>query len=423
MRKESKDVEFKERITKSYLKTVSAYANYKNGKIIFGINDEGEAIGLEKVVENKLNIENTINDTIKPKPEYTLDIEKIEGKSYIVLNVKKGDFPPYYYNGKAYKRNDTSTIEVDIVELNRLILQGSNLDYEAIEIENEKLEFKFLEKKMKEVVGIKELNLDILKTLNLYENKKFNIAAELFADNNNRKFSGIDTVVLGENINKILFRENIERKSILEQYYEAISTFERYYEYEEIVGAERIKKEKVSKEAFRESVANAIVHRLWDINANIKIVMSNDKIEIISPGSLPLGMSEDEYMRGYVSVLRNPIIANIFYRLGIIEKFGTGIKRIKYEYRESFVKPAFEIYENSIRITLPVIEIIPKNLVNGEVKVFEILKKYEKLSRKEIEELSKYNKSKVIRSINGLIEKSIVEQVGKGRSVKYQLKK
>ena len=423
MRKESKDVEFKERITRSYLKTVSAYANYKNGKIIFGINDEGEAIGLEKVVENKLNIENTINDTIKPKPEYTLDIEKIEGKSYIVLNVKKGDFPPYYYNGKAYKRNDTSTIEVDTVELNRLILQGSNLDYEAIEIENEKLEFKFLEKKMKEVVGIKELNLDILKTLNLYENKKFNIAAELFADNNNRKFSGIDIVVLGENINKILFRENIERKSILEQYYEAISVFERYYEYEEIVGAERIKKEKVSKEAFRESVANAIVHRLWDINANIKIVMSNDKIEIISPGSLPLGMSEDEYMRGYVSVLRNPIIANIFYRLGIIEKFGTGIKRIKYEYRESFVKPAFEIYENSIRITLPVIEIIPKNLVNGEVKVFEILKKHEKLSRKEIEELSKYNKSKVIRSINGLIEKSIVEQVGKGRSVKYQLKK
>ena len=99
------------------------------------------------------------------------------------------------------------------------------------------------------------------------------------------------------------------------------------------------------------------------------------------------------------------------------------IKRIKYEYRENFVKPSFEIYENSIRITLPIIETVPSNLVNGEVKVFEILKKREKLSRKEIEELSGYNKSKVIRSINGLIEKSIVEQLGKGRSVKYQLKK
>ena len=155
MRKESKDVEFKEKITKSYLKTVSAYSNYKNGKIIFGINDEGKVIGLEKVMENKLNIENTINDTIKPKPEYTLDIEKIDGKSCIVLDVKKGDFPPYYYNGKAYKRNDTSTIEVDKVELNRLILQGSNLDYEAIEIENEKLEVVGRNNMIGEIVKVK----------------------------------------------------------------------------------------------------------------------------------------------------------------------------------------------------------------------------------------------------------------------------
>ena len=90
-------------------------------------------------------------------------------------------------------------------------------DTSTIKIENEKLEFKFLEQKMKEIVGIEELNLDILKTLNLYENKKFTIAAELFADNNNRKFSGIDIVVLGENIagknrNRILFRKNIEKK-------------------------------------------------------------------------------------------------------------------------------------------------------------------------------------------------------------------
>jgi len=72
---------------------------------------------------------------------------------------------------------------------------------------------------------------------------------------------------------------------------------------------------------------------------------------------------------------------------------------------------------------LPIIETVPSNLVNGEVKVFEIFKNREKLSRKEVEELSSYNKSKVIRSINGLIEKSIVEQVGKGRSLKYELKR
>ena len=102
-----------------------------------------------------------------------MEIEKIEGKDCIVLSIRRGNFPPYYYNGKAYKRNDTSTVEVDRVELNRLVLQGSNLDYEEVEIENTDLKFKFLEKKLKEIIEIKELNLDILKTLNLYKNKKF----------------------------------------------------------------------------------------------------------------------------------------------------------------------------------------------------------------------------------------------------------
>ena len=382
MREENKNLEFKEKISKSYLKTVSAYSNYGGGKIIFGIDDNGKVIGLEKITDVKLNIENTINDSIKPKPDYTLEIEKIEGKDCIVLSIRRGNFPPYYYNGKPYKRNDTSTVEVDRVELNRLVLQGSNLDYEEVEIENTDLKFKFLEKKLKEIIEIKELNLDILKTLNLYKNKK----------------------------------------SILEQYFETISIFEKYYEYEEIIGFKRIKKEKISKEAFREALANAIVHRIWDINSNIKIVMSNDKIEIISPGSLPQGISENEYMKGYISILRNPIISNIFYRLRIIEKFGTGVMRIKYEYRESFTKPIFEIDENSIRVTLPTIETTPSSLVNGEIKVFEILKKYDKLSRKEIEELCNFNKSKTIRSINSLINKSIIKQVGKGRSTKYQLK-
>ena len=115
MREENKNLEFKEKISKSYLKTVSAYSNYGGGKIIFGIDDNGKVIGLEKITDVKLNIENTINDSIKPKPDYTLEIEKIEGKDCIVLSIQKGNFPPYYYNGKAYKRNDTSTVEVDRV--------------------------------------------------------------------------------------------------------------------------------------------------------------------------------------------------------------------------------------------------------------------------------------------------------------------
>lgn len=76
---------------------------------------------------------------------------------------------------------------------------------------------------------------------------------------------------------------------------------------------------------FREVVANALVHRLRDVKVHTKICMFDDRIEIIFPGGLPTGISEQEYLSGRISVLRNPIIANVFYRLKIVEIFGTGI--------------------------------------------------------------------------------------------------
>ena len=113
--------------------------------------------------------------------------------------------------------------------------------------------------------------------------------------------------------------------------------------------------ETIPKEAFREAVANAIVHRVWDINAQIRISMFDDRIEIVSPGGLSDGISEKEYLEGRISVLRNPILANVFHRLDLIEKFGTG-KRIIQCYADSQSKPSFEISDNSIQVTLPLIK-------------------------------------------------------------------
>ncbi len=94
--------------------------------------------------------------------------------------------------------------------------------------------------------------------------------------------------------------------------------------------------------------------------------MYEDKIEINSPGGIPAGISKDEYLYGNISVLRNPIIAGVFNRLNIIEKFGTGIARINKVYTQSISKPGFEISENRIRIILPVtkINLVDKNIIS-----------------------------------------------------------
>ncbi|MFA5513692.1 MAG: RNA-binding domain-containing protein [Sphaerochaetaceae bacterium] len=421
--KEKYNLEFKESISKTFLKTVSAYANYNDGKIIFGITDDGKIIGMGDIKEESLKIENMINDSIAPVPQFQLDVEKRNDREIIILTVKKGKDTPYYYNHRAYKRSDTSSLEVDRFELRRLALKGINMNFEETQASTQNLEFNILESKLKEVLGIEKITPDILKTLDLLNKKgDYNFAAELLSDENDIKFSGIDVVQFGENINQIRYRETIDKVSLLTQYDKAIEIFGRYYQYEEIEGYKRIKKELVPREAFREALANAIVHRIWDINSYIQISMFKERIEINSPGGLPEGISADEYLYRNISLLRNPIIAGVFYRLNVIERFGTGIMRINEEYADSIAKPSFTISENYIKIILPVVDLEMLGLSEDENRALDIFKAERELSRLELENKAGFNKSKAIRVLNSLIDKNMIKKLGNGSRLSYRLK-
>lgn len=421
--KEKYNLEFKEEITKTFLKTVSAYSNYNDGEIIFGLDDDGNIIGLDSIKEECLRIENMINDSIDPIPDFKIEVREISNKGIIVLSVKKGSDTPYYYNGKAYKRSDTATLEVDRFELRRLAIEGINMDYEERKASSQNLDFNILELKLKEKLGIENINLDILKTLNLYNKAGYyNIAGELLADKNNLDFSGIDIVRFGRDLNQILYRETISNKSLLFQYDRAIEVFELYYQYEEIEGYNRLKKELIPKEAFREALANSIVHRVWDVNSYIQISMYDDRIEINSPGGLPEGLSKEEYLYGNISVLRNPIIASVFYRLDLIEKFGTGIMRINNEYMDGIIKPGFEISTNYIKIILPVKEKDKLNLSEEEIIIYNIMKAEIEISRAELDKKSGFDKSKTLRILNNLIDKNMIQKLGKGPGTTYRLR-
>lgn len=421
--KEKYNLEFKQNISRTFLKTVSAYSNYNDGKIIFGIDDDGNIVGMDDIKEACIKIENMINDNIDPVPQFHFDIEKINDKNLIVLAVVKGKDTPYYYNRRAYKRSDSSILEVDRFELRRLNLKGVNMNYEEMESSSQNLEFTILESKLKEKLGIEKITPDILKTLSLLDkNGSYNIAAELLSDKNNIKFSGIDIVQFGTNMNQILYRETVDKASLLTQYDKTIETFERYYQYEQIEGYKRVKKELVPKGAFREALANALVHRVWDLNSYIQISMFKDQIEILSPGGLPEGISKEEYLYNNISLLRNPTIAGVFYRLDIIEKFGTGIMRINEEYSDSIVKPSFDISQNYIKITLPVMGMKILELSDDDNILLAIFRDEIELSRAELEDLSGFNKSKTLRLTNGLVNKNIIQKLGNGPSTTYRLK-
>ena len=414
--KESRELELKSTITNTFLKTVSAFSNYNTGKIIFGVDDTGQIIGLENIEELCLDLENKINDNINPKPDFKFI--KDNKKNIITLIVKEGLNKPYLYKGKAYKRNDTSsTVEVDKVELNRLTLLGLNQYYEELKARKQDLEFKVLKKELEEKLSLKNFSKDVLKTLNLYDEKNgYNNAAELLADKNT--FSGTDITKFGKNIDEILDRNLFTNISIISQFQKILEVFNRYYKYEQILGSERIEKELIPEKAFRETIANALIHRTWDVNSNIRMSMYEDKIEISSPGGLPSGISEKEYLNGQISQLRNPILANIFFRLKYIEMFGTGIRRINESYKDYSVKPAFEIFENSIKITLPIIT-TRLFLTTDEKIVMDILEKGAILSSSEILKMTELKKDKLNRLLKKLIQKNYIDVIGNGRGTKY----
>lgn len=412
--KESRILEFKESMTSSFLKTVSAYANYSTGEIIFGICDDGKVKGVENPDELCLDIENKINDNIVPVPFYSLEID--EKQSTVRLIVQEGLHKPYLYKAKAYRRNDTATIEADRLELSRLILEGENISFEELPTKQENLTFEILKEKLDERLHLQNFGRDTLITLDLFkEESGINNAGELLADKNS--FCGIDIIRFGDSINIILDRAILEKQSILKDYDDAIEMFRKYYQYEQIKGAYRERIELVPEAAFREVVANALVHRTWDVNTHINISMFPDKIEIVSPGGLPKGMHEEEYYSGGISIPGNRIIANIFLRLQMIERFGTGVKRIREAYENSKIKPIFEIRDNSIKVVLPVISEC-NNLTVDEEKIYNIIKG-RTVSSSVLSETTGFGKTKVVQILNKLETNGYIRKIGTGRGTKY----
>lgn len=414
--RESKTVEFKASVSSSFLKTVSAFANYEGGTIFFGVADDGAAVGLQDPVQACLDIENRINDSISPVPEFALTTHV--ATSTVELKVMPGAATPYLYRAKAYKRADSATVEVDRVELTRLTLAGSNLHFEQLPAENQDLTFTCLGAALQAELGLEEFNADTLKTLDLLSPKNgHNNAAAILADQST--FPGIDVARFGESVSVILKRATYEGASVLAEFDEVVRLFKDAYCYELVKDVHRIAVEAIPVSAFRETLANAVVHRTWDVAARVRVSMHPDRVEVSSPGGLPTGISEEEYLSGRVSVMRNPILANVFYRLGIIEAFGTGVIRIKEAYEGSAAKPEFVITENSITVILPLVR-EDNNLTEDQRLVYDLLSPVRLMPAGELEQHVSFSRSKLTNILKQLISLGLAETRGVGRGLKYR---
>ena len=148
--------------------------------------------------------------------------------------------------------------------------------------------------------------------------------------------------------------------------------------------------------------------------------MYSDRIEIFSPGGLPAGVTVDDYVNGRVSILRNPILGGVFFRMHYIEQFGTGIRRIKEAYQDNSRKPVFDISENVIHVILPVLG--HSELSEDQKKIYELMKMGREISSSMAAQETGFSKSKATTILKDLVAGGYVKVIGKGRGTKYAKK-
>lgn len=230
-----------------------------------------------------------------------------------------------------------------------------------------------------------------------------------------------------EGQNKLIFKSRMEFSgSLLKQLENAYLYLDQFnHTRAEIVGLKRIDLRNYPPEAIREALLNAMVHRDYSYSGSTLISVFDDRMEFVSLGGLPKGISLNDLYLG-VSVLRNNQLADIFYRLHLIEVYGTGVPKIMESYREYSSQPRIEVSDNAFKITLPNVNESrheePSDLYmlsEDDQKVLFYLREGDQVTRKQIEDSTGFSQAKTIRLLNGLIDKKAARKIGQGKNTIY----
>ncbi len=353
---EDQNAEFKREYTDKLLKSVVAFCNTSGGKIVIGVDDDGNIIGLEDPDDTAKKCVNALSDRIRP--DITLftevTIHQYSDKSIVTIEVVEGDKKPYYLREKGlcaegvYVRRGTSSIPVTDEELIKMIRDIRSLTFEDQISFNQELTFN----ELRSIFERNGTNLDDnhMEILHLKDGERFTNLAFILSDQYDQsiKMASFDDDF------RTHFIERAETEGcILKQMEDALAFMRRYNNpSSRIEGMRRIDKYPYSDESLREAMMNAVAHRDYSMSAPILLSIYPDKMTITSPGGMKDFYSMEEMLRG-VSSLRNRNLAAIMYRLRMIEAYGTGIPRIFGSYAASSVEPKIENGVSSFSITLP----------------------------------------------------------------------
>ena len=355
--RESETIELKETVTDEIKKEIIAFANCDGGKLYIGVQDDGTVIGVNDPDGASLQISNMVRDAIKPDVTMFLHYKTMEedGKEIVAVDIQRGTDRPYYLAKKGmrpegvYVRQGYSSVPATDAAIRRMIKETDGDRFEAMRCLNQELTFEVAGKEF-ELRNV-EFGPQQMRTLklvdheNLYSNLGLLLSDQCVHTIKAAVFQGTDQMVFRDRreFGGSLLRQMNEVYDFIDFRNQTRATIEKLL---------RIDVRDYPETAVREALLNLLVHRDYSFSASALISIYTDRIEFVSIGGLMPGIDLEDIMVG-ISVCRNQDLANVFYRLRLIEAYGTGMRKIMRAYEGMKEKPSIETTKNAFKIILP----------------------------------------------------------------------
>lgn len=431
---ESETTEFKEGFDKETIETAVAFANTKGGVILIGLSDKSRINGVQVGKETLKNWANQISQSTEPRIIPEAEHTKIDGKSVVIFRIKEFPIKPVSVKGRCFRRVGTSNRIMTPQEIAEMHIHSMGTSWDAFPAGDKTLDdidLKRVKKYIREANAtgrrkIKDSPIEVLKKLEFIKDKRATWAAILTFGKEPQRPLLQSAVHCGRfRMDKTQIIDDLMVETdLIEQVDEVMKFVTRHisvrYEFE---GKPRRKEVwEYPLEALREAVINAIVHRDYTIPSNVQVEIYDDRIEIWNPGRLLPGITiEDLYKKEHKSVIRNRLIARVFYDIGYIEKYGSGtIKIIDLCKQHGIPLPEFKEVSGGFSIVFRK-DIYTEEYLRGlklnerQIKAVMYVKEKGRITNKEYQAEFLVSKPTATRDLTELAEKEIFELKGKGK--------
>lgn len=444
--RESETVELKEIVVDEIKKEIIAFANCNGGRVYIGVRDNGEVVGLDDPDRVSLQVSNMVRDAIKPDVTMFLHYETIEeaGKKIVVVDIQRGTDRPYYLAKKGmrpegvYVRQGYSSVPATDTAIRRMIKETDGDRFEAMRSLNQELTFEAVKKEFelrKVEFGPQQMRtLKLIDQDNLYSNLALLLSDQCVHTIKTAVFQGKDQTIFKDRreFSGSLMKQMNEVYDFIDFRNQTRATMEKL---------RRIDVRDYPEIAVRESLLNLLVHRDYSFSASAFIRIYEDRIELVSIGGLMPGIELEDIMEG-ISVCRNQDLANVFYRLHLIEAYGTGIEKIMKAYEGMKEKPEIQTTKNTFKIILPNVNAkymlenssvwttktdtnsimeTEASLSEAEEKILEYVREHGVITKNDVISLLEVSASTASRTLRKMVKNNLLKQNGKARSTNYTI--